>query len=55
MTVRIILPHIRVMILHAGRRGAAFPSTMSKDRQNRPALTTRDPSRGGIIRLTFTA
>jgi hypothetical protein len=55
MTVRIILPHIRAVTLHAGRRVAAFLSITSKNRRNRPALTTRDPSRNGIIRLTFTA
>jgi hypothetical protein len=55
MTVMMILPHIRAMALHAGRRVAAFPGTTSKDMRNRAALTIRDPSRSGIIRLTFTA
>lgn len=41
--------------LHAGRRVAAFPGVTSKNRWNRPALTTRDANRNGIIRLTFTA
>jgi hypothetical protein len=50
-----ILPHTRAMALHAGRRVAAFPGIMSKDRRNIPALMTRDANRNGIIRLTFTA
>jgi hypothetical protein len=50
-----ILPHIRVVVLHAGRRVAVFISIKSKNRQSAPALMRRDANRSGIIRLTFTA
>jgi len=49
-----ILPHTRMVAVHAGRRVAAFPRITSKDRRKRLTLMTRDVNQSGIIRLTFT-